>query len=72
MGVESVLEAVASQTGASVPALRLVFSVLLGKFNIQACGIVCTHKRKIPMLFNKVPLQVLRNILTIWYFYSCK
>ncbi|KAI5748732.1 hypothetical protein M8J76_001524 [Diaphorina citri] len=30
MGVESVLEAVASQTGASVPALRLVFSVLLG------------------------------------------
>ncbi|KAL1464344.1 hypothetical protein WDU94_003999 [Cyamophila willieti] len=30
MGVESVLEVVASQTGASVPALRLVLSVLLG------------------------------------------
>lgn len=40
MGVDSVLGAVAAQTGASVPALRLVLSVLLGKLKQHSRHII--------------------------------
>lgn len=40
MSVDSVLGAVAAQTGASVPALRLVLSVLLGKLKQHSRHII--------------------------------